>query len=119
MLNPRLKLRQCFTCASTWIEMAQLPAATKRSAGVTPEVNLRNPFHAGDEACKQEARGCQHMILPNFPKNCMKLEEFGPWENRVSKTLLCRSTTGDSGPTKGLMSSKIVFLKSSWYQFGY
>ena len=22
--------------------------------------------------------GCQHMILPYFPKNCMKLEEFGP-----------------------------------------
>ena len=22
-------------------------------------------------------RGCQHTILPNFPKNCMKLEEFG------------------------------------------
>ena len=23
-------------------------------------------------------RGRQHMILPNFPKNCMKLKEFGP-----------------------------------------
>ena len=23
-------------------------------------------------------RGCQHTILPNFPKNCMKLKEFGP-----------------------------------------
>ena len=22
--------------------------------------------------------GRQHMILPNFPKNCMKLKEFGP-----------------------------------------
>ena len=22
--------------------------------------------------------GCQHTILPNFPKNCMKLKEFGP-----------------------------------------
>ena len=21
--------------------------------------------------------GCQHMILPNFPENCMKLKEFG------------------------------------------
>ena len=27
--------------------------AVKRSAGVAPEVNLRNPFHACDEACKQ------------------------------------------------------------------
>ena len=26
--------------------------ATKRSVGVTPEVNLRNPLHAGDEAHK-------------------------------------------------------------------
>ena len=25
----------------------------KMSAGVTPEVNLRNPTHAGDKACKQ------------------------------------------------------------------
>ena len=26
--------------------------ATKRSAGVAPEVNLGNPLHAGDETCK-------------------------------------------------------------------
>ena len=26
--------------------------ATKRSVGVVPEVTLRNPLHAGDEACK-------------------------------------------------------------------
>ena len=26
--------------------------AVKRSAGVTPEVNLRKPLHAGDKACK-------------------------------------------------------------------
>ena len=25
----------------------------KRSAGVAPEVNMRNPWHEGDEACKQ------------------------------------------------------------------
>ena len=28
-------------------------SAAKRSAGVAPEVNLRNPLHAGDEACKR------------------------------------------------------------------
>ena len=22
--------------------------------------------------------GCQHTVLPNVPKNCMKLKEFGP-----------------------------------------
>ena len=26
--------------------------ATKRSAGVASEVNVRNPLHAGDQACK-------------------------------------------------------------------
>ena len=28
--------------------------AAKRSAGVTPKVNLRNPLHAGAEVCKQD-----------------------------------------------------------------
>ena len=28
--------------------------AIKKSAGVAPEVNLRNPLHASDEGCKQE-----------------------------------------------------------------
>ena len=26
---------------------------------------------------RQLSGGCQHTILPNFPKNCMKLKEFG------------------------------------------
>ena len=30
--------------------------ATKRSAGVAPAVNLRNPLHAADEVHKQEIR---------------------------------------------------------------
>ena len=33
----------------------------------------------------QPSRGLQHTILPNFPKNCMKLKEFGlrrrPWRS--------------------------------------
>ena len=36
--------------------------------------------------------GRQHTILPNFPKNCMKLKEFGP-PGGASKILLCRSAT--------------------------
>ena len=28
--------------------------------------------------------GRQHTILPNFPKNCMKLKEFGPPGGRMS-----------------------------------
>ena len=39
--------------------------------------------------------GRQHTILPNFPKNCMKLKEFGPpGGGHASKILLCRSATG-------------------------
>ena len=37
--------------------------------------------------------GANIQFLPNFPKNCMKLKEFGP--GRVSKILLCRSATVD------------------------
>ena len=36
--------------------------------------------------------GRQHTILPNFPKNCMKLKEFGP--RGASLTPLLRSATG-------------------------
>ena len=38
---------------------------------------------------RQLPGGCQHTILPNFSKNCMKLKEFGP----SSKILLCKSAT--------------------------
>ena len=34
------------------------------------------------------------MMLPIFPKNGMKLKEFGP-HGGASKMLLCRSATGD------------------------
>ena len=27
-------------------------------------------------------RGCQHAILPNFPKNCMKLRKLWAWRGR-------------------------------------
>ena len=30
-----------------------------------------------DQNLATPQRGCQHMILLNFPKNCMKLKEFG------------------------------------------
>ena len=30
--------------------------------------------------------GCQHTILSNFPKNCMKLNEFGPLVGCASLT---------------------------------
>ena len=41
-------------------------------------------------------QGRQHMILPNFPRNHMKLKEYGPrGGGHVSKILLCRSATAD------------------------
>ena len=36
--------------------------------------------------------GCQHTIFPNFPKNCMKLKEFGPpLGARIPRVPLLRS----------------------------
>ena len=52
-------------------------------------------FPRGGGANSPGGGGRQHTILPNFPKNCMKLKEFGPRGEggRTSKILLCRSTT--------------------------
>ena len=35
-------------------------------------------FPRGGGANSPGGGGRQHTILPNFPKNCMKLKEFGP-----------------------------------------
>ena len=66
--------------------------AAKRSAGVAPEVNLRNSLHAGNKAHKRgihpgsETQGRRHQ----------------------------KSKTGVSvAPQKGLMFSKKFFLKKS------
>ena len=37
--------------------------------------------------------GCQHTILPNFPKNCMKLRKFWAVEGPAPGTLPLRSAT--------------------------
>ena len=40
-------------CINMWIRKDfTTMLVIKRSAGVTPEVNLKNPLHAGDKACK-------------------------------------------------------------------
>ena len=57
---------------------------TKRSAGVAPEVNLRNPLHGGDEAHKQETQPCK-VDFTRSPKQQVIIV-----------------------PTKGLKSSKIL-----------
>ena len=59
--------------------------AVKKSAGVTPEVNLRNPLHEGEEADKQG-------IHPSFETQGRRLQN---------------SKTGVSvAPQKELVSSK-------------
>ena len=70
--------------------------AVKRSVGVTPEVNLRNPLHAGEETCKRgihsgfETQGRRHQ----------------------------KSKTGVSvAPQKGLGSSENLFLKTKKKKF--
>ena len=45
-----------YICASTWIEKGSVAIlVVERLAGVTPDVNLRNPSHAVNEACKRGA----------------------------------------------------------------
>ena len=64
--------------------------AVKWSAGVAQEVNLRNPLHIGDKACKWG-------IQTGF---------------ETKGTCYQKSKTGISGPQKGLMSSKNLKKRS-------
>ena len=60
--------------------------------------------------------GHQHTILPNFPKNCMKLKAFGPPGGGGSKILLCRSATDDHYvflPSTNEAWGKVMFLEAS------
>ena len=60
---------------------------------------------------RQLPGGRQHTILPNFPKNCMKLKEFGPSGGRVSL----------DPPLKVfviLIFLPIVTLVETWKMFG-
>ena len=69
------------------------PAAVlfaKRSAGVTPEVNLKNPLHPGKEACEQG-------IYPGF-------ETQGTWHQKSKTGVLV-------DPQTGLLSSKICWIQ--------
>ena len=51
--------------------------------------------------------GCQHKILPNFPKNCMKLKEFGPsGKGRVSRAPLDPPLVGLGGGELARSSSE-------------
>ena len=56
--------------------------------------------------------GRQHTILPNSPKNCMKLKEFGPLGARPGQTLLDRDPSGQRPPDRKPPPREI---KSGWY----
>ena len=83
---------------------------------------------------RQLPRGRQNRILPNFPKNCMKLKEFGPPEGHASIVPPLRSATASPGhthprervlthpwtyPRRGISnhpSPRYPPLKGTWYQ---
>ena len=58
------------------------PLPTKKSAGVAPEVNLRNPLHAGDKACKRvihpgfESQGKCHQKYKTGVSGLMSCKNF-------------------------------------------
>ena len=77
---------------------APLHPPTSARAPTSHLVKLSLPYTVADPGFSQwgganSPGGRQHTILPNFPKNCMKLKEFGPQGGRASKILLCRSAT--------------------------
>ena len=85
--------------------------------GLPPSLHqLKNPgsttsltytFSGGSRIFPRRGRqlpgGYQHTILQKFPKNCMKLKEFGPPGGRTSKILLCRSATDFLRSNAGIM----------------
>ena len=70
-LSPISACTQVQVCALN--ELATM-LATKRAAGVTPELNLRNPLHAGDKSCKQGI----HPGIETQGKYHQKSETGGP-----------------------------------------
>ena len=85
-------------CTGMWIKTGLAAMLTvKTSTGVAPEVNLRNPLHAGNEAHKQG-------IFPGF----QILRQMSPEvQNR-----------GISGPTKRTDVLQRLFKKSQIRQPG-
>ena len=83
-----------FLCTQVhgWNSLAGMLAA-KRSAGVAPEVNLRNPLHAGNEAGKQG--------------NPPRLWNPGQTSPQLQKK-------GISGPTKRNLDPPIFFKKNQF-----
>ena len=48
------------------------------------ESAVAEPRFPQGEGPNSPGEGCQHIILPNFPKNCMQVKEFGPGEGEGS-----------------------------------
>ena len=65
---------------------------TRCKMSISPCVHYSGGSRISPRWGRQLARGRQHTILPKFPKNCMKLKEFG-LGGGASKILLCRSAT--------------------------
>ena len=65
---------------------------------VSVTFTMTDPVFPLDWGPNPQGEGCQHMILPNVPKNCMKLKEFVPQEGggHTFKILLYRSITNSS-----------------------
>ena len=61
--------------------------------------------------------GRQHTILPNFPKNSMKLKEFGPRGARVPRAPL-RSATGNFILQSNLWLLLVVVYLTEFYREG-
>ena len=55
--------------------LAPPPTGNPRSA---PGISVGSRISRGGGAKLGGGGGHQRTVLPNFPKNCMKLKEFGP-----------------------------------------
>ena len=99
-----LKNVSCFSILTTTISFHSQHTSSKKRVEKLNWVQLKFGCNDHMEQCSGGSRfprgGCanspggrQHTILPNFPKNCMKLKEFGPPEGaRVPRAPLWSAT---------------------------
>ena len=83
------------SCATMTLVAESLWVINERDIkGDTPTTCSSNQWWIQDFPAVGEPtlQGAPTYNLPKFPKNCMKLKEFGPG---VSKILLCGSATGN------------------------
>ena len=78
------------TISGCWFLSAEIPCSLTFPFGLTFvafnfDCHLKSSLISGESRISPRrgsqlpgGRGHQHMILPNFPQNCMELKEFGP-----------------------------------------